>query len=396
MIRLTDEQIRWFRQRRSGLVTPFGTPEEAAGALAGVQAQILSASLLALWNRSATGVATAEILSSRLFDARSLVRLWGQRHTLHLYASGDWPVIHAAFAERRTWWERQAAKGTAIDVAAYRLGIARVAVLLKQRGTLSRKELRASGVKIPPELLSPWGGVFAELVRQGVACLARWEGGEARYAHRDYWLPGEVRESQTTAEAGVELARRYLRCYGPASLNDLAYWMGTTVRAVTGWVATFRQDLIEVGTTAENGRRQLHAFAEDAADLTGSPPDQDQWPVRMLGRFDPLLLGHKDKDWVVPDAYYSRVWRPAGHIEGVVLDQGRAVATWRYERIGTGRLNVRIFPFRARLPVRVSKAIRRQARAVAAFFSLKLADVWVERFTTVNASTATLDPAPEV
>ena len=45
MARLTEEQIRWFRLRRSGLVEPFASPEAAAASLAGVQAQILPAAL---------------------------------------------------------------------------------------------------------------------------------------------------------------------------------------------------------------------------------------------------------------------------------------------------------------------------------------------------------------
>ena len=106
-MKLTEEQVRWFRLRRSGLVEPFASPECAAAGLAGVQAQILTASMLALWNRSAAGAASEAEVAARLFDARTLVRLWGQRHTLHLYAREDWPVINAAFAERRTWWERQ-------------------------------------------------------------------------------------------------------------------------------------------------------------------------------------------------------------------------------------------------------------------------------------------------
>ena len=333
VLALTDEQVRWFRQRRSGLVTPFGTPEETAAGLAGVQAQILSAATLALWNRSATGAETAAALAGRLFEARSLLRLWGQRHTLHLFASADWPVIHAAFAGRRTWWERQAAKGAEIDLLAYREGTARVGELLKERGTLSRKELRAANLDLPPALFSPWGGVFAELVRTGVACLARWEGGEARYAHREHWLPGHVWEPRTSAEAIGELGRRYFRCYGPASLGDFAYWLGLTGAAARAGMETWQEELVPVETPA-GGRRRQFVWSADVASLTESPPEREEWPVRMLGRFDPLLLAHREKDWVVPDAYYDRVWRPAGHIEGVVLEHGRAIATWRYERAG--------------------------------------------------------------
>ncbi len=383
MERLSDEQVRWFRLRRSGLVEPFASPEATASALTGVQAQILPAALLALWNRSAAGAATAAELTARLFDARSLIRLWGQRHTLHLYATGDWPTVQAAFASRRTWWERQAlSDDSPLDPTAFREGIARAAELLRARGTLSRKELRASGVPMPPELFSPWGGVFAELVRLGEACHARWEGGEARYAHREHWLPGAAWTPPTADEANAALARRYFACYGPASMQDFAYWRaGSLAEEGRRAFEAVAGELTEVETAADaTGRAaRLYARREDLGELFAAPPEPEAWPVRMLGRFDPFLLAHKDKGWVVPTKFYNRVWRPAGHIEAVVLVHGRAVATWRYDRIGAGTLAVRVFPFRGPLPRYVGTEVRRQAKEVARFFGLKPMAVRVER-----------------
>ena len=383
MTRLSEEQVRWFRLRRSGLVEPFATPEATAASLAGVQAQILPASLLALWNRSAVGAGTQEALTERLFRERTLVRLWGQRHTLHLYAAGDWPLVQAAFAGRRTWWERQAESADSpLDPAAFREGIARAAELLRARGTLSRKELRASGLPMPPELFSPWGGVFAELVRIGEACHAQWEGGEARYAHREHWLPGAPWNPPPADDANAELARRYFAGYGPATAADFAYWRAGSLagesrrafEAVAGELAE-----IETEPGAAGRRPRLFARRADLDELFATPPPREEWPVRTLGRFDPLLLAHRDKDWVVPDRFYDRVWRPAGHIEAVVLEHGRAVATWRYDRIGAGTLAVRVFPFRGRLPRHVGQAVRRQAREVARFFGLKPAAVRFEK-----------------
>ncbi len=377
---MSDEQIRWFRLRRSGLVEPFATPETTAARLAGVQAQILSASTLALWNRSAAGAGTAEEVAARLFDARSLIRLWGQRRTLHLYAAEDWPVMQAACAERRTWWERSAAMEPAFDLAAYRRGVERVAGLLRERGTLSRKELRAADIPLPPELYSPWGGVFAELVRLGVACHARWDGGEARYASREHWLP-EMPWSPPTAEAAnVELARRYFRGYGPATVADFTYWRGVGAAEGRRWAGALADELVPVHTGEPGGgSRGTFILRDDLPALLETPPEPGAWPVRMLGRFDPLLLAHRVKDWVVPPGAYARVWRPAGHIEAVVLVHGRVVATWRYDRIGVGSLAVRVFPF-GRLPgAAVGKALRRQAREVARFFGLRLAGVRIER-----------------
>ena len=50
--RVTADQVRWFRLRKSGLAgSKFASPEDAAHALFGVQAQINSAGRLALWHR---------------------------------------------------------------------------------------------------------------------------------------------------------------------------------------------------------------------------------------------------------------------------------------------------------------------------------------------------------
>ncbi len=101
---LTPLQIAWFRLRRSGLVHPFPSPETVARRLAGVQAQILPAAFLALWNR--TGSLTLRQCENLLYRDRTLVKIWGQRNTLHLYPSEEWPLISGALAEQKTRWEQ--------------------------------------------------------------------------------------------------------------------------------------------------------------------------------------------------------------------------------------------------------------------------------------------------
>ncbi len=368
----SDEQIRWFRLRRSGLArdqSTYATPELAASALAGIQAQILPAAALAFWNRSSSGAATYEEFRARLHDDRSLVKLWGQRHTLHIYATADWPMAQAALSGRLSWWEKEAAKiGPPGMVEEYQQAIARIAGMLLERGTMGRRDLRALKESLPQPLLSPWGGIFSALVREGHACHARWEGGEARYAHRTHWLPELTWEPPTPHKANVALASRYFEAYGPATLQDFAYWRGISVAEARSYVHALGDPLVEVHDAQGN---RLLAAVEDLPELVQTPPPRVGWPIRLLGRFDPLLLAHKEKDWVVPAACYSRVWRPAGHIEGVVLEYGRAVGTWRYDRLGTKNVSVSVFPF-GRWSNRVTKAVGREATKVARFFGLQL------------------------
>ncbi|MBE7550737.1 MAG: winged helix DNA-binding domain-containing protein [Anaerolineales bacterium] len=362
---LSAKQIRWFRLRRSGLVEPLASPEAAAAALAGVQAQILPAAGLALWNRT-TGL-TYPAFDDLLHRRRSLVKLWGQRHTLHLYPSHEWPLIHGALAGRLTWWERQAVKN-GIDPATYRATIVRLAALLQERGTLGRSDLRAAELDLDEEHFSSWGGIFASLVREGHACHAGQVGNEGRFAHREYWLPDLAWNPPPALEANAELARRYLAVYGPATVQDLAYWRGASVSEARRWLAALSDEVTEV----EGEGQALLALRADIEVLHETPPLREAWPVRLLYRFDPLLLGVKEKSWVVDPAHYSRVWRPAGHIEGTVLEHGRIVGTWRYDWKGRD-LAVSVFPFDPWLE-HVRTAVASHAAGVAAFFGVELAD----------------------
>ena len=114
---------------------------------------------------------------------------------------------------------------------------------------------------------------------------------------------------------------------------------------------------------------------DDLDDLLAAPDGLSN-SVRMLYRFDPFLLAHKDKRWLVPAAHHKQVFRIAGHIEGIILDRGRAIATWRYVRKGRG-LTLVVEPF-GRIPKRVQGKVERIARRVAAFFDLPLQEI-VER-----------------
>lgn len=374
-IRLTAEQVRYLRLRGSGLIDPFATPTEAAQTLVGIQAQILPAAGLALANRTPS-LSHAE-LDMLLYADRSLVKLWGQRGTLHLYASDDWPLIHAARSIEQTWWARQLAGDDAAS-AEYRRLVKAVAELLAERDTIGRSDLRESDIPLSDGMLSPWGGIFAELVRQGYACHVARAGNEGRFAHRERWLP-QLDWSPPSAEAAnLTIARRYFQAYGPAALPDFAYWRAVPQRTAQAWVAALADELVDVEITdGDETGKPLKMAAASLATLPDTLPPPDAWPVHMLYRFDPLLLGQRDKSWVIPPRHDKRVRRPAGHIEGVVLDHGIAAATWRYERKGR-TLNIRVQPFK-RLPRYVTKQLPKLAAGVADFFDLALGDLTVAR-----------------
>lgn len=222
------QQLRQFRMHRSGLLTPFPAAEQVATALGGVQAQIHPSAGLALFNR--TRDLTHARYEALLFEERSLVKLWGQRGTLHVYAIEDWPLVCAMLAGSKSWWARNAEKTKTDD--AYMDLVRQAEVLLRQKGIMGRSELRASGLFNDEEHLSPWGGVFSDLVRQGYACHAA-RSGEGLFAHRTHWRPDLRWEPPDPDAANVEMLRRYLRAYGPATVQDYAHWRGAARSSCT-------------------------------------------------------------------------------------------------------------------------------------------------------------------
>lgn len=406
-IPVTLEQVRRFRLTRSGLLEPFATPEDAAAALAGIQAQILPAAGVALWNRT-RGLTHARF-EQMLFTERTLVKIWGQRGTLHLYRSEDWPLICAMISGAKSWWGRTAEKEDRYDD--YDRLVEDVAAELRRRSalgqTMGRSDLRAaaptanplpaeapdalgeapgpSGGPAPLDLsdehLSPWGGVFADLVRRGYACHAGREG-EGRFVAREAWLPHLAWKPPDYETANITVLRRYVRAYGPTTCEDFRYWRLAYAEPARRWWSSIEDELVPVtitdaaskGTPAKD--RVHYVFADDLAALT-APVAGAPSPLHMLYRFDPLLLGHRDKSWIVPPEHYRRVWRPAGHIEGVLLVAGQAAGTWRYQRKGS-TLQIAVQPFR-KPSKRLAGQVERTSAQIAAFFGAKEGEVtWAD------------------
>ena len=360
---LSPEQLRWFRLYNSGLIKPFASNEEAARSLFGVQAQILPAAALSLWNR--TPALSHQRFESTLYQDRTLVKLWGQRGTLHLYDTNDWPLLFGALSGRPTWFERQAVSASA--KRKYKAALEKAMVLLEEHGAITREGLRAQGLS--NDFLSSWGGIFTDLVRRGLACHGPQEGGEGKLCARSHWSPDLAWAPPAAEAANVSIARRAIKTYGPISEKDFAYWRGTSTKDAKRWFDLLRPELTQVELGADTPQ---WIFTEDLERLQIKAPDREAWPIKVLYRFDPLLLAHKDKAWVVPQKHYSKVWRPAGHIEGVILEHGVAVATWRYERTAKS-LGFEVSPF-SRLSKAAKETFWEKAEALAAFFGLTLAD----------------------
>ena len=107
--------------------------------------------------------------------------------------------------------------------------------------------------------------------------------------------------------------------------------------------------------------------------IAARPPAPSKWPIKLLGRFDPLVLGTKDKDWFSEPVYRKRVWRPGANVEAVILIGGRIAGTWRYDKKRQG-LAIKLTPFTP-LRLTVKRRVTKRAEGIAAFMGLELVEL---------------------
>jgi hypothetical protein len=330
----------------------------AVKALCGAQAQLPSAMELALRAR-VEGLTIDDIENSRVND-RALVRTWCMRGTMHLVAADDLDWLLSAIApavlrDAWRWFERK--HGLERDSVSKILDEAyRV---LKANEAMTRRDLmQAVAARHGAAVAPAAAGVVRLSAMLGRVCLGPDRGAEPTYVTLEDWLGRRVSVSDANS---VELTRRYLRGYGPADPRDLAEWWGLPLADAKKAWASLEPELTELAVDGQSVW-SLSPDVPDGADTGGHARH-----VCLLPAFDAYLLGYHTRDFAVPPAFQSRVFH-GGQLVPVVLVDGGAAGTWRYERRGKRfRMTVEAF---SSLPSDVRDLIAEEADDIGRFYDL--------------------------
>ncbi len=216
-------------------------------------------------------------------------------------------------------------------------------------------------------LKSGWGGLLKPAARRGSLCFGPNRGQSVTFVRPQSWL-NEWHELEPQA-AHAELARRYLRAYGPATRKDFSRWMGMFPGADRAAWAAIEKELVDVSVEGQTAQML-------AADLKSLRSGAGQESVQLLPGFDPYLMGHATRDHLFDPVHRWKVSRVAGWISPVVLVNGRVMGVWTHA-INKDRLKVDITPF-APLKARVIKEAGARAEIIATALGATLDGVTVD------------------
>jgi Winged helix DNA-binding domain len=363
---LSWPQVHAFRLQRHHLTAraPARDLVKVTGDVGGVQAQVMSAAELQVGVRVQCSVGDVR---TALWKDRSLVKTWLMRGTLHLVPSADLPLYTAAMRSRRIWpndtWLKWV-QLTEPELVKLVGDIGEALELPMTREELIAKVGKGRSEHVRDVLKSGWSTLLKPVARNGLLCFGPSRGQSVTFIRPERWL--ETWREVDPDESLVEVARRYLRAYGPATKDDFARWWGSWRGVGKAAWADLGEELVHVSI---EGRR-ADMLDGDLQQMAKAP---DSTSVQLLPTFDPYLLGHDNRDHLFEPAYRDRVSRIAGWISAVVLIDGSVAATWTHT-VAKETLRITVEPFR-RLPAKTRPEIRARAVELAETLGLAKAEV---------------------
>jgi Winged helix DNA-binding domain len=307
---------------------------DAVEHLVGLQAQAVPPPYYGLWSRLEP-FDPHEL--SRMLTDREAVRMTLMRGTVHLVTVRDAlllrPLVQVVIerGHNGAFGRRMGGADPAALERAVREELDGEALHARELG----RRLVARGIGEDVEAIGNATRVHVPLVQ--VPPRGVWgKSGQAKYATLGAWT-GRSLERNPSVD---ELVMRYLRAFGPASVMDMQNWSGLT----------------KLREAFDRLRPRLLTFRDEAGrelfDLPDAPrPDPDvPAPVRFLGEYDNVLLGHADRTRIIPaDFPWKEMLAPGRFVSNFLVD-GLLRGTWWIERDGRRSATLGVRPFGALSP----------------------------------------------
>jgi Winged helix DNA-binding domain len=302
---------------------------EAVEHLMGLQAQSVPPTYYGLWSRI-EGFDPHEL--GRMLTDREAVRMTLMRGTVHLVTVRDAlllrPLVQVVIERSHSgaFGRRMGGADLGELERAVREELDGEALHARELG----RRLVARGIGEDVEAIGNATRVHVPLVQ--VPPRGVWgRSGQAKYATLEAWTGRELDPDPSIDE----VVMRYLGGFGPASVMDMQSWSGLT----------------KLRDAFERLRPRLAAFRDEEGrelfDLPDAPrPDPGvPAPVRFLGEYDNVLLGHADRTRIIPaDFPWKEMLAPGRWVSNFLVD-GMLRGTWWIEREGKRSATLAIRPF---------------------------------------------------
>lgn len=240
----------------------------------------------------------------------ALTKTWLYRGTLHGVVYDELPKLlslHKSESWLHRYYDERLINNIAEQVLRY-----------MEDGVSSRAEMRKLFAefyepKIIETMFSPWGGIFVYLSGLGKTAFRN-------MTSRDFEMI-DAEPVYTKEEVLPELFRKYLEAYGPATLEDAAWFFG------------FLREDKKILRTLPLEEYEKFELDDKTYYNCGEPENMSDIPeYNLLSGFDPIVVSYIERGAVLPLEYKNMVILKSGICLPTIAVNGKIAGLWNIKK----------------------------------------------------------------
>jgi hypothetical protein len=282
-------------------------------------------------------------LDEALLNDRSLVRATAFRTSLLLMSAADYPIYFRALLPllKNIGMERLAR----FDISESHLMkfakcFEEANFVLPQTHEALMKMIFTNTTRRPPQDAERL--IVRKLCDLGVlirAATKGWKGNDFTYALTKNWLSEIQLGTENPEAARTETIRRYLRAYGPATVEDVGWWTGLPLIQVQRSVLHLRREAVRIPV---DGYKDDLIGLRDTVDQMRSPTNASE-QIQFLPPWDPYTFGWVQRRRVIDKEWMPWVFDMVGNSSATIVEAGKVIGVWQFRDSAVNILEIHVF-----------------------------------------------------
>jgi hypothetical protein len=243
---------------------------------------------------------------------------------------------------------------------------------LDEKGPLTAQELAGYIGELNKRVRTPYGDMsigqlrLRELTQSTMLVPVKpredWKSNLHTYTSFKTWLAAVDLQAVSVQEAKKSVISRYLSGYGPAAIEDIAWWIGIAKREVKEIFEELGDDVAQIAIRGLEG--YFYVPKADLKRLEKFSRRKDI--VHLLPKFDPYIMGYKNRQRLISPKFEKKVyWSTRAEVLPTIVFNGRIIGTWSHSEENS-KISIALSPFE-KANMHVMSAVKQQAEKLALF-----------------------------
>lgn len=280
-----------------------------------------------------------KMLSKKLYNERSLIKLRCMRTTLHIAPKDIAPILFKSTLDMR--------------LSECLLFFRRNNIPLQKIEMLAENIVTAfNDAPISPSEIERWilseskNGISTNIQKEyskkalkyiwekGILSYCNvanhWENEDRRYVLTSKYYPNFNFQQHEIAEAQRLLILEHIKKFGPVTSKDIAWWSGLGMKKVIETIESNSNDIYKL--KIENSDLDFYVSVEEADKLDVFKKVDFDW-VSLLAFEDPSLKGYYESRFrYVDNMYINKLFNQIGEVKASIIRNGNAIGVWKWNK----------------------------------------------------------------